>query len=284
MPASPSSAAQAARRAVAQRLRDVRVEAGLTGSELGERCGWTHSKSSRIENAVTPPSPDDIRRWCAACGVPDQAPDIIASSQTAESLYVEWRRRVRTGLRQLQQSYVPLFRSTRLFRVYSATLVPGLLQAEGYATGLLRAISNFREIPDDVADAVAARMERNGIMREQGRRFVMVVEESALRYQLADPEAMAAQLGHILTAAAMPAVSVGIIPMALQERTQWPLETFHMYDDTLVSVELLAARVTVTQPSEIALYERAFAELRRMAVYGPEARALIVAAIAALRQ
>jgi hypothetical protein len=46
---------------------------------------------------------------------------------------------------------------------------------------------------------------------------------------------------------------------------------------------LLAARVQVTQPSEIALYVKAFEQLRGMAVYGADARALIVKALDALR-
>lgn len=104
-----------------------------------------------------------------------------------------------------------------------------------------------------------------------------------LRYQLGDHDAMAAQLGHLLTAGALPAVSLGVIPDATPARTLWPQEIFHVYDDTLVSIETLTARVTVTQPSEIALYLRAFEELRSMAVYGAEARALVVRAIEALR-
>ncbi|MFD9583039.1 transcriptional regulator, partial [Streptomyces griseus] len=70
--------------------------------------------------------------------------------------------------------------------------------------------------------------------------------------------------------------------MATRERTLWPQETFHLYDDTLVSVELLSAQVNITQPSEIGLYLKAFEQLRGMAVYGAEARALIVKAIDAL--
>lgn len=60
-------------------------------------------------------------------------------------------------------------------------------------------------------------------------------------------------------------------------------EIFHVYDDTLVSVELLSAQVNVTRPSEIALYLEAFEQLRKMAVYGADARALIVEALDALR-
>lgn len=282
MPISPSSSAQAARERVAQRLRDLRADAGLSGTELARRCGWTHPKTSRLENARTPPTPDDIRRWCTACGADDQAADIIAQSRDAESLYGEWRRKVRVGLKRLQDSYVELYQSTELFRVYSPTLVPGLLQTEGYARALLSANARMLGIPDDSDEAAAARVERSKIIHEPGHRFVMLIEEGVLRYQLGDSDAMAAQLGYLLTAGALPSVSLGIIPSATQDRVLWPQELFHVYDDTLVSVELLSARVQVTQPSEIDLYVKAFEQLRSMAVYGAEARALVVKAIDAL--
>ncbi|MFD9394792.1 helix-turn-helix domain-containing protein [Streptomyces sp. NPDC060000] len=282
MPASPSSSAQAARERVAQRLRELRADAGLTGSELAIRCGWTHPKTSRIENARTPPSPQDIRAWTRACRAEDQAEDLIAQSRNAESQYVEWRRRVRAGLKQLQDSYVDLYRATNHFRIYSPTLVPGLLQTEGYTRALLHANARLLDIPDDSGKAAAARLDRSKIIHEPGRRFVMLIEEGVLTYQLGDAAAMAAQLGYLLTAGALPAVSLGIIPNSARERLLWPQELFHVYDDTLVSIELLTARVRITEPSEIALYFRAFEELQSMAVYGAAARTLILKAIEAL--
>ncbi|GAA2623341.1 hypothetical protein GCM10010307_08610 [Streptomyces vastus] len=57
---------------------------------------------------------------------------------------------------------------------------------------------------------------------------------------------------------------------------------FHVYDDKLVSVELVSAQVRITQPSEIALYLKAFEQLRSMAIYGADARALTLRAIEAL--
>lgn len=62
MPVSPSSSAQAAREAVAHRLRDLRKEASLTVVQLAAAGGWHYSKTSRIENALTGPSATDIRR------------------------------------------------------------------------------------------------------------------------------------------------------------------------------------------------------------------------------
>jgi transcriptional regulator with XRE-family HTH domain len=282
MSISPSSSAQAARESVARQLRDLRRNAGLTVTELASQCHWHHAKTSRIENARTPPSPTDIRAWCHATGADDQAEDLIAASQHAESLYREWRQRVRSGLRKLQDSYVELYRSTGLLRVYSPVLVPGLLQTEGYARALLSTNARLLGVPDDGAEAAAARLERSQIIHQPGHRFVMVIEEAVLFYQLGDVDAMAAQLGYLLTAGALPAVSFGIIPMATRERTLWPQETFDVHDDTLVSIELISAEVNITQPSEIALYIKVFEQLRSMAVYGAEARALILRAIEAL--
>lgn len=94
---------------------------------------------------------------------------------------------------------------------------------------------------------------------------------------------MAARLGHLLTAGALPQVSLDIVPMATAGREQWPRETFHVYDGRRVRVELVPARVRITQPSEIALYLQAFEQLCSMAAYGADARALIVKAIDALQ-
>lgn len=283
MPTSPSSSAQAAREAVAKRLRDLRKTAGLTVVELAGRCGWTHSKSSRIENARTAPSAKDIRAWCRATGADEQVADLIAQSLHAESMYTEWRHQIRGGLRALQNSTPRLFHDTSLFRVYSSSLVPGLVQTEGYAAAILRSSARFRGLPlDDSHEAAQARVERSRIIYEAGRRFVLLIEEGVLYHQMGDADVMAAQLGFLLTAGALPAVSLGIIPKAARDRSQWPRETFHMYDDHLASVELVSAQVHITQPSEVALYLKAFDELRSMAVYGAEARALIVRAIDAL--
>ena len=138
-----------------------------------------------------------------------------------------------------------------------------------------------RDRPGHV-EAAAARVRRSQGIHEPGHRYVFLIEEAVLYYQLGNAEAMAAQLGYLLTAGALPQVSFGIVPTATRERSMWPKETFHVHDDTLASVELVSAEVNITQPSEIALYVKAFEQLRSMAVYGAEARALIVKAIDAL--
>ncbi|MEV7579820.1 helix-turn-helix domain-containing protein [Streptomyces erythrochromogenes] len=278
---SPSSKAQEARESLAARLREIRLDAGITGRELAVRCGWSESKSSRIEHAKTPPSDADIRAWCKACGTPGNADDLIAANRQADSMYVQWKRLQRTGLRQLQESGVPLYEQTQQFHVYCSNVVPGFFQTPGYATALLTSIARFRGTPDDVSDAVTARMNRSHVIREGDHRFAVLVEESVLRYRIGSAEIMAAQLGHLLSVMALPSISLGIIPFTAP-RQAWPLETFTIFDGQRVHVETLSAAIKETQPSDVALYLKAFGNLKEVAVYGAEARSLITAAVDAV--
>ncbi|GAB2968603.1 helix-turn-helix transcriptional regulator [Streptomyces pseudoechinosporeus] len=281
MSSPPSSNVQQAREALAARLRDIRLDAGLTKRELAVRCSWHESKSSRIENARTPPSDADIRAWCEACGAAGQAPDLIAANRQSAEMYVEWRRLQRTGLRRLQESGATLYQRTRHFRVYCSDVVPGFLQTPGYATALLRSIATFRGTPDDVSEAVEARMRRNSVIREGDHRFAIVLEESVLRYRIGDADTMAAQLGHLLSAMALPSVSVGVIPLTA-DRDIWPMATFTVFDDARVHADSLDAAATLSEPGQVDLYLRAFQGLSAAAVHGAAARGLVTQALTAL--
>ncbi|MFE6688010.1 helix-turn-helix domain-containing protein [Streptomyces sp. NPDC057743] len=281
MPPHPSSLVQKAREDLAGRLREIRKDAGISGRELAVRCGWSESKSSRIENAKTPPSDADIRAWCRACIAEDQAPDLIAANRQSAEAHVEWRRLQRTGLRRLQESTGDLYQQTKTFRVYVSDVIPGFLQTAGYASALLSSIAGFRGTPDDVSEAVAARMRRNKVLSKGGLRFSFVLEESVLRYRLCSAETMAAQLGHLLGAMDLQNVAVGIVPFA-EQRTVWPMPTFTIFDDRRVHADTLDAASTLMQPSQVELYARAFERLSQQAVRGAAARALIADVLASL--
>ncbi|MFE5842712.1 helix-turn-helix domain-containing protein [Streptomyces niveus] len=282
MSASPSSSAQAARELLAARLGELRRDAELTGHELAARCGWSPAKSSRIERAKTPASDADIRAWCEACGAEDQTADLVAANRRADHMYVHWKKLHRHGMRRAQEEVLPLYESTRHFRVYCSNVVPGMLQTEAYATALLSTIATFQDTPDDSPEAAASRIERSQVLHEGGHRFALLMEETVLRYRIGDADTMAGQLGYLLAVMALPNVSLGVIPFSAERRV-WPLEAFYLFDDHRASVELLTAAVNVSAPSEITTYAKAFSQLAEMAVYGSGARTLIAEAINSLR-
>jgi transcriptional regulator with XRE-family HTH domain len=284
MPIPPiSSSAWQARQTLGARLGEIRKEAGLSGRELAHLCGWHESKVSRIEHAKTAPSGDDIRAWCDRCGASAQVDDLVAFLRSVEGMFIEWRRMEQAGLRHAQESVLPLWERTCLFRAYSSWLVPGALQTEGYTRALLRAIAERRDLPNDIEEAVAARADRLRLLREDNRRFAMLVEESVLRNVIQGPEIMAGQLGHLITVASLPSVSLGVIPMGIRRDAMHPVEDFWIYDDKQVNVELVSGWLTITQPREIAMYGQTFARLSDLAVRGAHARKLVTSAIDALQ-
>jgi transcriptional regulator with XRE-family HTH domain len=283
MPTPPSSSnAWQARQALGARLGELRKDACLTGRALSRLCGWHESKISRIEHAQTAPSADDIRSWCQHCGTPGETEDLITFLRSVEGMFIEWRRMERTGLRRAQESVLPLWERTRLFRAYSSWLIPGAVQTRAYTTAVLRAIAARRELPDDVDEAVAVRTDRLRLLREGDHRFLVVIEESVLRNVIGGAEVMAGQLGHLITVASLPSVSLSIVPMGLPRDAVWPVEDFWIFDDRQVNVELVSGWLTLRQAGEIAAYAKTFSDLSEIAVRGSQARALITAAIDAL--
>jgi transcriptional regulator with XRE-family HTH domain len=270
-----SSSAQQARQILADRLRDLRRDTGLTAKELAARAGWERTKVSKIEHATRPPSAADIRTWCRACGAEGEATDLIASLHAAEGMWIEWRRMERSGLRRAQEARLPLYERTTQFRAYSGWMVPGLIQTEDYTRAVLRAYQQRRGLRDDVESAVTERMKRQRVLRRDGRTAAFLLEESVLRNGFGGPQVMSAQLSHLAEATTWPAVSLGIIPASLDRGAAGAAESFWIYDNEQVNVELISGYLTVTQPGEIAMYAQMFARLAEIAVYGRRAQDLI---------
>ncbi len=238
---------------------------------------WQASKISKIEHAVQAPTVDDVKVWCRHCDTEDQLADLLASLDVVEGMYVEWRAVERSGMRAVQESSIPLYERTQLFRVYEPAVIPGLLQTRDYATARMRRIAEFSGIPDDVDEAVQVRMDRQRVL-STGARLVAVLEEAALYSRIGTRQTLADQLVHLAGAAMRPNVSLGIVPL-LAERSMWSGPGFWIFNNELVTVETQSAGLTITQPSEISVYARTFRQLSTMAVRGTEARSLIFAAI-----
>jgi len=263
------------------RLREIRVDAGLPAIELARRAGWQRSKVSKIEHARQAPTKADITTWCKHTGALEQVADLVASLHTVEGMWVEWKRLQRTGMRRLQESFVPLWERTRRFRIYEAGVIPGLFQTAEYAAARIRRVVAVNGIPDDVERAVQARMDRQRVVFGGDHTFAVVLEDAALYARIGDTDMMAAQLARLITVAALSNVSLAIIPRGV-DRTMWASPGFWIYDEERVIVETPSAQLTITQPREIAVYARTFAELSSMAVVGPAARRIITDAITAL--
>lgn len=282
MTTASSSSAQAARQRLADQLKEIRLDAKLSGRALASAAGWHGgSKVSKIEHGVRPPSAEDIHVWCRVCGVgEDLAAALVAELRAAESMWQDWRRAERTGLLHLHVQVRDIFQKIRLLRAYTCKILPGLLQTADYTTAVLSALRDSREVPvDDVEATVAERTQRRQMLREGDHRFVFLIEEAVLGYRVGGRDLMNAQLRHLIELSALPSVALGIIPGDADRTAQCPAESFTMFDKAQVSVELVSGYLTITQPGEVAMYETVFAMLMALAVVGKDARTLIEKAI-----
>lgn len=194
----------------------------------------------------------------------------------------EWRDLESRGLAHAQETVLPLWERTGAFRSYSSWIVPGILQTSEYTRAVLQSLADRRDLTGGTDAAEAARAGRQALLRESGRFFSFVIEESVLRTVVGGPGIMAAQLGRILTLMSHPAVSLAVIPMSVQRETIWPAEDFVIFGDSQVNVELTSGYLTVADPRHVEEYEKAFGRLSDLAVRDERACALITDAIRAL--
>jgi transcriptional regulator with XRE-family HTH domain len=248
-----SSKERRAREAFGNRLREIRLDAGLSGRRLAGATGFHYTKVSRVEHGGQSLSDADIRAWCAACGADSQVPDLIAQMRAVDTLYRDYRHAARRGL-------------------------PGLLQTEAYSMAVMAYWRDLIALPDDDTEAAnVIRMDRQQVLRTGERRFVFLLAEQVLYSQVPTANAMVEQLDRLVNAMGLTRVSLGIIPATsgMGAHTQ---TSFWIFDDSLVQVETLTAGLDITRPEEIELYLTTFERMREAAVFGRNAKALIAGA------
>jgi transcriptional regulator with XRE-family HTH domain len=272
-----ASAAQRAKEAFGSRLREIRLDAGLTGRQLADLTGFHFTKVSRVEHGAQGLSDADIRAWCNACGAAGQIPGLIAQARVVDSMYREWKRQARSGLRRLQETIEPLYERTRLFRIHEHWSIPGLLQTAAYSTESMAYWASLLDLPDDRDAATAARLDRQRILRSGNHRFQFLLAEQTLRTRIGTAEDMVEQLDRVLGVMNLPNVSIGIIPVTagLGAHTQ---TAFWIFDDDLVKVETLTAALDITRPDEIEIYVAMFDQMRQAAKFRANAKALVLKA------
>ncbi len=249
----------------------------LPGGALATAAGWQGSKVSKIEHGRQTPTETDIHEWCRWCHADYAVPDLIATLRNLAAAYMEWRRVVVSGHAHRQRQAITLESGTRSIRGYHPRVIPGLVQTRDYAEAIFRRTAAFYRAPDDVTAAVDARIERQDVLHHGDHRIHYVIEEQALYTSVGSDAVMVGQLRHLLAVMTLPRLVVAILPCTAEYHA--PSTNFVVHDRKVVLVETVAAELTITRPSEIALYERSFALLAAQAVHGDVARELITTAL-----
>lgn len=267
-----------ARKALGIRLRNLRLDAGLSGQQLADRTGFSPSKISRAENGIKNLPEADMATWAIACEAEGDIPELIAARREVEQTWQLHRQRLKLGQVAIQSQGLPIFEQAKLVRVYESMNIPGVLQTFAYAREQRLLWARTRHLrTDDVDEAARTRLVTQRLVFEGPTAFSFLIEAPALYTVLCDADVMAEQYDLLLRAASRPNVALGVIPLGTTRRL-FPGESIYLFDDRFVWQDFWVGVLRTSQSADVASFAEIFTVLRKDAVYGAAAREEIEAA------
>jgi transcriptional regulator with XRE-family HTH domain len=236
-----------------RQMRKERLARGWSLPELSERMGAfnngqgiNHGHLSRIERGVRPPT-EKIADLC----------DAVFTERRGwfREYYEESKSWTPAGLR----NWAEFEDKAASLRVWSPGIMHGLVQTEDYARAL---IDIEPATTDEIARVrLANRMarQRRVLYREDPPSAWFVVDVMALYRLVGSPEVMATQMDRLLELAALPRVTVTVMPPVAHPANA---SGFIIADHTAAYTEHMIGGFTYTEDVSVSLLEVRFDRLR----------------------
>ncbi|KIQ61556.1 regulator [Kitasatospora griseola] len=253
-------------------LRALREASDKEAKTVARGALMSPSKLSKIETGKAPAGVVDVERILTAIGVSEEVKaKYMAAARAAATEATAWRLFRRLGYHRKQQQIRALDESMRSLKLFQPSLIPGLLQTPEYVRAVL-ARKNLGE--ESLARTISARLERQQVVYDSGKRLQFIVTESVLRWRLLPPPMMAGQLDRIVSLSRLPNVDIRVVALDV-DQLDIPGHSFVIRDDRIVTVETIHAEIVVTDPGDVAVYLQKFEGFSRTAVSGDAMRSLV---------
>ncbi|MEV8366648.1 helix-turn-helix domain-containing protein [Streptomyces niveus] len=186
----------------AEELRSLRLARGESLRQLGERLGWDWSLFGKMEKSETLGGPEVVQALDTYYGTPGL---LLALWELA----VSDKSQFREGYRR----YMALEAEATSLWHFAVSVLPGLLQTEGYARELLAA-GGLKG--DELTQQVEARMGRRELLEgDSAPPFRTILSESVLRTPLRDAGEWRRQLQYLTEVGERDAVTVQVVPSSV---------------------------------------------------------------------
>lgn len=254
------------RRELGARLRQLRLDAGLTVEDVAGRLLCSSAKVSRIETGGRGVSLRDVRDLSGIYGVDSGERDHLMSLAKESHQRAWWQE-----YDVKYQTYFGLEAAATSIADYESGMVPGLLQTEAYARAMI-AGTDPTMLAEDQEHSLRARTRRQTRLTESSPpRFHALVDEAALRRVVGDRDVMRAQLIALAERAVLPNVTLQIVPFEAGAHpgidstfTILGFAERDMHD--VVYVEGLMGQFYLERPTDIERYHRVFGEIAAKAL------------------
>jgi len=210
----PSPSPTVPQRRLARALRRLRADADLTIDQVAEKVDLSASTLSRLETAQAVVRRGDIKELLDIYGVTDSTQHQKLMRLAVQSRQQPWWHQYRD---LPETAGADLEAQADVVRQYSALLVPGLLQTEGYAQAVMRAIrGDDSENSGNFERHLKLRMRRQAVLTEQeSPEYVVVLDEPVVRRVVGDRQVMREQLQRLTETAALPSVTLHLLPLSV---------------------------------------------------------------------
>jgi transcriptional regulator with XRE-family HTH domain len=192
-------------------LRRLREDCGISRQDAGEAIRASDSKISRLELGRVAFKLRDVADLLTLYGVdPARREALLALAHEANN--PGWWHKYSDIVPDWFELYVGLEQAASLIRTYEVQFVPGLFQTESYARAVTR-LGHSGVSAAELERRVDLRMRRQELLTRPGApRVWAVLDEAVLRRPLDGPEVMRAQVRHLIEVAALPSVTVQVVP------------------------------------------------------------------------
>jgi transcriptional regulator with XRE-family HTH domain len=270
----------ARQRELGTRLRGLRNEHNLTVEDVAEKLLCSATKISRLETGARRPSLRDVRDLCGIYEV-DASTSAELMSLAKEARAAGWW----TQYDDLNlDPLIGLEDAATTITCYSMFYMPGLLQTQEYAQGIISIVAPKMD-PHVVQQRVEARLRRQQLLsKDSGPRYNVLLDENVIRRGVGDPELIAAQLEKVLETINAGRAVVQVIPFSAGAYATadgyFVLLEFEGRADLwpVVYIEGLAGNQYLDRKGDIARYRECIDYLKARALSPQESESLIAKA------
>ncbi|MFI2670638.1 helix-turn-helix domain-containing protein [Streptomyces albidoflavus] len=199
-------------RRLARRLKELRVQAGLTHADLAEELGSAESKVGRIEGAQSGIRLPDLRAWMNATGVtdPDERAEIEELSREARKK--GWWFQYAKSVHPAYTAYVAVeWDAAEIYNV-ETHLIPGLLQTPEYTRELFSILTPDLPKEETEAKIEVRKKRREALTRENPLQLWAIISESLLHHRVGSADTMREQLESLIEDSKRPNVHLQVLP------------------------------------------------------------------------
>lgn len=263
-------------RELGEEFRKRRKAAGIGGSELANRLGWSPSKVSRIESGQIGISELDAAVYLAVCGVlQDDLAQLLALVRSSDDR--TWMQGRGTRLPDELRTLVYHEATATSIASYEPMLVPGLLQTAAYA----QAVFEFAGIVarERIGNALRARIDRQAVVRRPDPPdCVFYLREVGLRSKVGSNRIMHEQMLQLVFLTSRPQHQIRVLPDGRGPHEVWG-GMFMLMDFAehapVIYLEMLSSSIFLEKPADITIYRDVLARLDREALDAGESRQLL---------